>query len=253
MPLERRKAPPDRLERLLLDLPFGRLAGFAAGPADGPPVLIVHGWNARADFLLPLLSACARQNLRAYAFDMPAHGATREANPAKPTSTMVEWVETLIAATAALGVARWKGVIAHSFGALASCFALAPRPWPGEAAMAADSLVLIAAAAGMPTVIESYRSQVEVSAEALADIVAGVEGVTATPLAGLTIRAVANALPQRLLVVHDPADTMTRLADIRAELAAHATREELLRDGAGHDAILFQPDTLRAAARFVSG
>ena len=48
--LERRKAPSTKFERLALDLPFGRLVGFAAGPADGPPVLFVHGWNAQAEF-----------------------------------------------------------------------------------------------------------------------------------------------------------------------------------------------------------
>src|SRR5512142_2496900 len=97
--LARRKAAAGRFARLALDLSFGRLVGIAGGPEDGPPVLLVHGWNSQAEFFQPMLSACVRQGLRVYAFDMPAHAQTRDANPSKPTSTLPEWVETLIEAT----------------------------------------------------------------------------------------------------------------------------------------------------------
>jgi len=253
VPLERRKQSVAKAERIELSLPFGTLIGFAAGPADGPPVLLVHGWNSQAAFLVPLVSACARQGLRVYAFDMPAHGLTRDANPDKPTSTMVEWVETLIAATTALGVARWQSVLAHSFGALASCFAMGTRPWGGLPAMTADSLVLIAGASGMPTVVESYAAAVPSSDAEIADIVQGVERATTAAIAALTIAAVVDALPQRLMLIHDPLDEVTQLADIRSALARHPLWSEMLREGAGHDAILFQLEPGRAAAKFAAG
>jgi pimeloyl-ACP methyl ester carboxylesterase len=251
--LARRKQVSAKFERVALDLPFGRLVGFVAGPADGAPALAVHGWNSQAEFFQPLISACTRQGLRVYAFDMPAHGATREANPAKPTSTLVEWVETLIAASAELGIVEWRCAIAHSFGALAASFALGTRPWPGAPAMKANALALIAGAAGMPTVIESYAAADGTSAEDVADIVHGVEAATTAPLATLAIHAVATELPARLLLVHDPADAITRLADLRSELAAHPPSEEMLRPGAGHDGILFQLEVGRAVAKFAAG
>jgi len=250
--LERRKAPSAKFERLTLDLPFGRLVGLVAGPADGPPALAVHGWNSQAEFFLPLLSACARQGLRIYAFDMPAHGQTRDANPHKPTSTLVEWVETLIAATGALGVSHWRAVIAHSFGGLAACFAMGPRPWGGALPMKAASLVLIAGAAGMPSVIDSYAAAMASGEAEIADIVAGVEAATDAKLPALTIAAVAANLPERLLLIHDPADEIAPLADLKSALAAHPPSEELLRPGAGHDAILFQLEVGRAAAKFAA-
>lgn len=250
--LERRKASSSRFEALSLDLPFGRLAGIAAGPKDGPPVLAVHGWNSQAEFFQPLILALIRQGLRVYAFDMPAHGQTREANP-KPTSTLVEWVETLIAATAALGVAQWQCIVAHSFGGLAAGFALGPRPWPGLPAAKAKSLALIAGAAGMPSVIASYAAGLGTSADDVADIVRGVEAATSSPLAGLTLAAVAPALPDRILLVHDPADEIARPADLKAVLAARPPSEELLRPGAGHDGILFQLEVGRAVAKFAGG
>ncbi len=225
--LERRKPGAAKFEPLALDLPFGRLIGIAAGPADGPPVLLVHGWNSQAALLLPLLSACTRQGLRVYAFDMPAHGQTRDANPMKPTSTMVEWVETLIAATAALGVTRWQSVIAHSFGGLAACFAFGPRPWGGLPATEAASLVLIAGASGMPTVVESYAAAVPCSDADLADIVAGIERATNAAIADLTIALTISELTRQ---------RTTRIVAMRAsvpnqkgELVLEGTHKYLMR------------------------
>ena len=250
--LERRKAASTKFERLALDLPFGRLIGFAAGPVDGPPVLAVHGWNAQGEFFQPLVLACIRQGLRVYAFDMPAHGQTRDANPHKPSSTLVEWVETLIALTRALGVDEWRSIVAHSFGALAVAFAAGPRPWPGAPPFKLASLSLIAGASGMPTVIESYAAAMNSSEADIADIIRGVEAATAAPLAALTIGAGARHLPQRILLVHDPEDEIARLADLRYELATRPASDELIRPKAGHDGILFQLEVGRAVAKFAA-
>lgn len=249
--LERRKAPSAKFEKLSLDLPFGRLVGVTAGPAGGPPVLAVHGWNAQAEFFQPLILACIRQGFRVYAFDMPAHGLTRDANP-KPTSTLVEWVETLIGLTRALGVGEWQSIVAHSFGALAVAFALGPRPWPGLPPIEAKSLSFLAGAAGMPTVIESYAAGMNCSEAEIADIVAGVEAATTAPLAALAIGAVASHLPDRVLLVHDPEDEIARLADLKSELKTHPASGELLRPRAGHDGILFQLEVGRAVAKFAA-
>jgi len=251
--LERRKAAAGRFARLALDLSFGRLVGIAGGPDDGPPVLLVHGWNSQAEFFQPMLSACARQGLRVYAFDMPAHAQTREANPSKPTSTLPEWVETLIDAARALKVAEWQCIIAHSFGGLAASFALGRRPWATQPPARARSLALLAGAAGMPTVIDSYARSTGVPPEDVADIRAGVSAACDVPLSDITIAAVASSLPGRLLVMHDPADDIARLADLRAVLATRPPGEEVLKPGAGHDGILFQLDVFRTVAKFAAG
>ena len=250
--LERRKAQSTKFERIALDLPFGRLTGIAAGPVDGPPVLAVHGWNAQAEFFQPLILACIRQGLRVYAFDMPAHGATRDANPHKPSSTLVEWVETLLALTRALEVEAWASSVAHSFGALAVAFAMGPRPWPGAPSFKARSLSFIAGASGMPTVIESYAAGMASSEADVADIIRGVEAATSAPLAALSIGAVASHLPQRILLVHDPEDEIAKLSDLKYELASHPASDELIRPKAGHDGILFQLEVGRAVAKFAA-
>ena len=64
--------------------------------------------------------------------------------------------------------------------------------------------------------------------------------------------AVAAALPERILVMHDPADDVARLADLKAVLATHPPSDEIMRPGAGHDGILFQLDVFRAVSKFAA-
>jgi len=191
--------------------------------------------------------------LRVHAFDMPAHGQTRDANSHKPTSTLVEWVESLIALSRSLGIAQWQGVVAHSFGALAAAFAIGQRPWSVTQPIKTHSVSMIAGASGMPTVIDSYAARNATSPADVRNIVEGVEAATLASLPALAIRAVAHQLPERILIVHDPADEIARLPDLKTELRARLPSEELLRPGAGHDGILFQLEVGRAVAKFAAG
>jgi pimeloyl-ACP methyl ester carboxylesterase len=249
--LERAKAASNRFERVVLDLPHYSVSAVAAGPVDGPPALAVHGWGSQAEFFLPLANACVRQGLRVYAVDMPAHGRTLQTNPDRRTSTLVEWTETLLAIGPHLGIAEWSAVIAHSFGGLAACFAIGPRPWSDTPRLHTQSLSMIAGSSGMPAIIDTYAENNTSSKDDVADIVQGVESCTRAPLAQLTIRAVAELLPSRTQVVHDPADEMAKLRDLKAQLIK--PHEDLLRPGAGHDGILFQLEVGRAVARFARG
>ena len=245
--LERSKGST-KFERVMLALPHYSLSALVAGPADGPPALAVHGWGSQAEFFLPLINACVRQGLRVYSPDMPAHGRTRDANPGRNSSTLVEWTETLLAIGPHLGIAEWSAVIAHSFGGLASCFAIGPRPWSQTPQLRTRALSMIAGSSGMPAIIDTYAEGNASSKEDVADIVHGVEACTEAPLAELAIRAVADRLPDRTQLVHDPDDPVARLSDLKAQLTK--PHEELLRPGAGHDGILFQLEVGRAVSRF---
>lgn len=249
--LERIKAGSTKFERVILDLPHYSLSAIAAGPTDGAPVLAVHGWGSQTEFMLPLINACVRQGLRVYAADMPAHGRTRDANPGRTTSTLVEWTETLLAIGPHLRISEWSAVIAHSFGGLASCFAIGPRPWSQTPPLRTQALSMIAGSSGMPAIIDTYADTNSSSKEDVADIVLGVETCTNAPLAELTIRAVADRLPERTQIVHDPDDATAKLSDLKTQLTT--PHEELLRLGAGHDGIIFQLEVGRAVSRFAKG
>ena len=144
-------------------------------------------------------------------------------------------------------------MVAHSFGALAAAFAIGQRPWSVTPPMKTRTMSMIAGASGMPTVINSYAAGNSTSPADVRNIVEGVEAATHASLPALAIRAVARHLPQKMLIVHDPADEIARLADLRAELTAQPPSDELLRPGAGHDGILFQLEVGRAVAKFAAG
>ena len=85
---------------------------------NGPTILLVHGWHGRgaqlAAFAAPLVAA----GFRVVAFDAPAHGRT----PGHATD-LPEVSEALL--TVANAFTPLHGVIAHSFGAVATLYAIA--------------------------------------------------------------------------------------------------------------------------------
>lgn len=242
-----------KFERVALDTDAGQLLGIVAGAADGPPVLAVHGWGSEVDLFAPLIHSCTRRGLRVYAFDMPVHGLTRGANPNKHTSTLAEWTETLLALPRLLGIEEWQSVIAHSFGGLASAFAIGPRPWSGSPPLRTKTLSLIASSSGMPAVIDAYAVANACSPADVLDIIRGVEAAACAALPTLTIGAIVDHLPGRILLAHDPQDSVASLDALRTQLAAHPHHEELLRPGAGHDGILLQLEVGRTVAQFAAG
>ena len=60
-------------EPLTLRTPAGLISGWTHGPADGIPVLAIHGWLEHADCWLPLLPHVP-SHLRIIAIDLPGHG-----------------------------------------------------------------------------------------------------------------------------------------------------------------------------------
>jgi len=108
---------PAEPEELTLDVPGLRLAARAWGPADGRPVLALHGWldNAASfDRLAPLL-----EGARVVALDLPGHGLS-DHRPPGVAYHFVDWPVDVHAATEALGWARY-GLLAHSMGAGVAC------------------------------------------------------------------------------------------------------------------------------------
>jgi pimeloyl-ACP methyl ester carboxylesterase len=101
-----------------------RLAARAWGPADGLPVLALHGWldNAASfDRLAPLLPA-----LRLIALDLPGHGLS-EWRPPGVHYHFIDFIPDVIAAADALNWDRFA-LLGHSLGAGIASFVAATLP-----------------------------------------------------------------------------------------------------------------------------
>lgn len=85
---------------------------------DGPPVLLVHGWNGRGSQLGSFVEPLRRAGQRVIAVDFPAHGQT-----AGKQTNLFEMVAVLEEIGDRYG--PFTGVIAHSLGVTAVAMALA--------------------------------------------------------------------------------------------------------------------------------
>ena len=87
---------------------------ISAGPADGPPVVLIHGWAIHAHLWRRTLPALVAAGRRVYALDLPGHGLSDR--PVTPGSyTLARMTEHLAAYLDAIGVAR-AVLVAQSMG-----------------------------------------------------------------------------------------------------------------------------------------
>ena len=120
----RGQLPPDawypaydaRVTARLIDGEGEQVRVLEAGPADGAPVLLLHGWGCSAFAWRHVLPALAEAGHRALAIDLRGHGLSDkpEEEAAYTTSAMVTHVD---AVRGALGLGR-HAVVGHSMGAV---------------------------------------------------------------------------------------------------------------------------------------
>ncbi len=85
-----------------------------AGPASGPPVLLVHGWAVSAYLWRHNIAALAAGGFRVYAPDLPGHGLS-DAPSGRGSYTVGAMTERVVLLLDALGVQRAQ-VVAQSMG-----------------------------------------------------------------------------------------------------------------------------------------
>ena len=116
-----------------IELPGLRLAAQAWGDPARPPLLALHGWLDNAGSFARLATRLAQQR-HVIALDLPGHGHSGHL-PAGVRYHFVDYVETVLAAAAALGLPRFD-LLGHSLGgAVASLVAVAAPERVGRLAL----------------------------------------------------------------------------------------------------------------------
>src|SRR5436305_2601229 len=126
-----------------------RVAGRAWGA--GPAILLAHGWGGHAGQMTSLVDPLVAAGFRAVALDLPGHGES-----AGSVSSLIHFASALVRAAALFRPVR--GVVAHSFGAAASTYAI-------SSGLAVERAVFFAPPAGFESFWARFRAGVGVSQE----------------------------------------------------------------------------------------
>lgn len=115
-----------------------------AGPDDGPPVVLLHGWGSSAALMAPLMNGL-KQTFKVFNIDLPGHGQT----PAPPEPWGVPEFASVVESIVREQVGQPAHFVGHSNGGRISLF-MASKP---DTSTLVKSLSLIS-----PSGIRSKRS-----------------------------------------------------------------------------------------------
>lgn len=87
---------------------------------DGEEILLIHGWEGQAGNFADLIEKLLEKGFKIYAFDGPSHGFSSKGN-----TSLFEFTELVGVLIRKFGV---KKLISHSFGGIATIYALSKNP-----------------------------------------------------------------------------------------------------------------------------
>ncbi|WP_411074416.1 alpha/beta hydrolase [Streptomyces sp. cmx-4-7] len=207
------------------------------------PVLLVHGWSSRASRLAAFAEALVARGYSPVAFDAPGHGDS----PGR-ASNVVEYREIIRRLHARHG--DFDAVVAHSFGALASLFAL-------RDGVRTARFVGIGPVGSFTYLTAGFRSRLGVDERVVRALRDHVERRLAPGEPGLWHQLEADREPGTLgapvLLLHDEEDDVVSPSQSRRLVRAHGDRARLVvTRGLGHRRILKDPDVVAEAVEFVT-
>ncbi|MFF0558322.1 alpha/beta hydrolase [Streptomyces sp. NPDC004266] len=207
------------------------------------PVLLVHGWSSRASRLGAFAEELLARGYSPVAFDAPGHG-----DSSGRASNIVEYREIIRELHARHG--DFEAVVAHSFGVLASLFAL-------RDGVRTSRFVGLGGVGSFDMVLEGFRAGLGLDERVMRAMRAYVERRLVPGEPGLWERFGADHAPDELgapvLLFHDEGDDMVPLAQARFLAGVHGERARLVvTRGLGHRRILADPGVVAEAVGFAT-
>ncbi|HEY2738385.1 MAG TPA: alpha/beta fold hydrolase [Thermoanaerobaculia bacterium] len=225
-----------RGEMFSLTVRGDRVVGRAWG--QGPTVLLAHGWGGHSGQMTAFVDPLVAAGFRAVAIDLPAHGES-----AGSVSSLVHFSAALSRAAALFGPVQ--GLVAHSFGAAGSTYAL-------SCGLDAERAVFFAPPAGFESFWARFRAGVGVSQEVLERMLRTAEDWLNVRFDDIAPVDLAPRMTAPLLVFHDPEDGEVPFEE-GAALARRWPGAELRpAGGLGHLRILRDERCVAEAVRFVA-
>jgi pimeloyl-ACP methyl ester carboxylesterase len=213
-----------------------RVSGRVWG--TGATVLLAHGWGGHSGQMTALVDPLVAAGFRAVALDLPGHGES-----SGRVSSLIHFAAALSRAGALFGPAA--GLVAHSFGAAASTYALSRGLPVGRA-------VFFAPPASFHSFWARFQAGVGVPDEVMRRMLRASERWLNIRFEGLAVTDLALGMDVPLLIFHDPEDREVPFAE-GAEVARVWPGAELRSpQGLGHLRILKNEACVREAVEFLA-
>lgn len=223
---------------LELQLDGRRVAGWSWG--SGPTVLLMHGWSGRGSQLGAFAEPLVKEGLRVVALDVPGH-----ARSAGRFSSLPQFADTVDLAGRHFGPLR--GVVAHSFGAAGTGWAL----W-SKSDLEVERLVFVAAPGDLDGYMDSFRDLFGLSPESYTGLLAALERKFGVRWSESRHATTIAADPTPMLVIHDQNDPETPYAGA-LEIARSWPRSRLVTTTRlKHHRILREPRVIAEAVDFLT-
>jgi pimeloyl-ACP methyl ester carboxylesterase len=224
-----------RGEAFSLEVEGQSVVGRAWG--QGPTVLLAHGWGGHSGQMTAFVDPILAAGFRAVALDFPGHG-----DSAGSVSSLVHFAAALTRAAALFGPVR--GLVAHSFGATGSTYAI-------SRGLAVERAVFLAPSAGFESFWARFRAGLGVSQEVLDRMLQDAEEWLDVRFDSIAPVDLAPRMNVPLLVFHDPEDGEVPFEE-GAELARRWPGAELRRAGGlGHVRLLRDERCVAEAVAFL--
>jgi pimeloyl-ACP methyl ester carboxylesterase len=198
---------------------------YSWGRLEAEAVLMIHGWSGNAGQFSELARAVLASGLRVVAFDAPGHGA------APGTSTTTKQMAE-IAGRILRERGPFRGLVAHSFGAMVAGSVL--RQHPG----AVGRVILISGVFGSDTLLQGFQAVTGASDRVLAAFVDHVERVQKHSYWDYSGENLGPSRPVPTLLIHDQLDREVPPREAERYLAHWPGAELIWTRGLGHRRIL---------------
>ena len=228
----------DAAHRSVVEVAGTRVAAYAWGDGERP-VLLVHGWGARASRFADLVTALREVGHSSVAYDAWGHGATPG-----PVRTIVE--HQVVIAELERRHGPFGGVVAHSFGVPVALYAT-------RSGLSVDRVVALSGMSEFSYVVDSFCDQLGLGAQVNHELRRAIERAYFDGDTSIWERFSASPLRRGdALVIHDAGDRVVdrAQADLLVEQLGDGARlVETV--GLGHGRILRDPGVVGEIVAFI--
>ncbi|HEY7929042.1 MAG TPA: alpha/beta fold hydrolase [Steroidobacteraceae bacterium] len=210
-------------------------------PAEGPTVLVVHGWISHAARLQEIIRALQAKGLRVLACDAPAHGRSSGSQ-----ADLLRYRAALAAVSHEAGPIA--GILAHSFGAMAAVSWLAEDP----AAASVQAAVLVGLPRDVGYLLESFILAVNLGPAVIEQLRRLFHRRYGRYPEEFSARALAQSIHIPVLLMHGAEDDLVPIAHADEILAALSDGRLHIAAGLNHSAPLRDPASIAMMAGFLA-